>query len=79
MEYVSEVFDVVAGDLVVTSGIDGIYPKGFAIGRVETVEKSGSAYKRITVKPAVDFSSLETVLVVLTPTAAREAAEGPSQ
>ena len=77
MEYVSEVFDVVAGDLVVTSGIDGIYPKGFAIGRVETVEKSGSAYKRITVKPAVDFSSLENVLVVLTPTAAREASEGP--
>ncbi|MBZ5557404.1 MAG: rod shape-determining protein MreC [Acidobacteriia bacterium] len=79
MEYVSEVFDVVEGDLVVTSGIDGIYPKGFAIGRVETVEKSGSAYKRITVKPAVDFSALENVLVVLTPTAAREAAEGPSQ
>lgn len=79
MEYVSEVFDVVEGDLVVTSGIDGIYPKGFAIGRVETVEKSGSVYKRITVKPAVDFSALENVLVVLTPTAAREAAEGPSQ
>ncbi len=79
MEYVSEVFDVVAGDLIVTSGIDGIYPKGFAIGRVETVEKSGSAYKRITVKPAVDFSALENVLVVLTPTAAREASQGPSQ
>jgi rod shape-determining protein MreC len=78
MEYVSEVFDVVAGDLVVTSGIDGIYPKGFPIGRVESVEKSGSAYKKITVKPTVDFSALENVLVVLTPTAAREP-EGPSQ
>ncbi|MBI3490421.1 MAG: rod shape-determining protein MreC [Acidobacteria bacterium] len=79
MEYVSEVFDVVVGDLVMTSGIDGIYPKGFAIGRVETVEKSGSAYKRITVKPAVDFSALENVLVVVTPTAAREASEGSSE
>jgi rod shape-determining protein MreC len=79
LEYVSEVFDVIAGDLIVTSGIDGIYPKGFPIGRVETVEKSGSAYKRIAVKPAVDFSALEDVLVVLTPTAAREAAERPSQ
>jgi rod shape-determining protein MreC len=79
LEYVSEVFDVIAGDLIVTSGIDGIYPKGFPIGRVETVEKTGSAYKRITVKPAVDFSALEDVLVVLTPTAARDAAEGPSQ
>ena len=76
MEYVSEVADVVVGDVVVTSGIDGIYPKGFVIGRVESVEKSGGAYKRILVRPAVDFSSLEEVLVVLTPTPAREARRG---
>ena len=78
MEYVSEVFDIIVGDVVVTSGIDGIYPKGFIIGRVETVERAGGAYKRITIKPAVDFSSLEEVLVVLTPTPAREAAQGVS-
>ena len=76
LEYVSEVSDVVAGDVVVTSGIDGIYPKGFIIGKIETVEKLGGSYKRITVKPAVDFSSLEEVLVVLTPTPAREAGQG---
>ena len=74
LEYVSEVADVVVDDVVVTSGIDGIFPKGFIIGRVEAVERSGGAYRRITVKPAVDFSSLEEVLVVLTPTPAREAA-----
>jgi rod shape-determining protein MreC len=79
LEYVSEVFDVVAGDVVVTSGIDGIYPKGFVIGRVESVERSGGSYKRITIKPAVDFTSLEEVLVVLTPTPARVAAEGVSE
>ena len=73
LEYVSEASDVVVGDLVVTSGIEGIYPKGFTIGYVDAVEKSGPAYKRITVKPAVNFSSLETVLVVLTPTPAKEA------
>jgi len=76
LEYVSEVADVGVGDAVVTSGIDGIFPKGFTIGHVEAVEKSGGAYKRITVKPAVDFTSLEAVLVVLTPTAARDAAGG---
>lgn len=76
MEYVSEVSDVAVGDVVVTSGIDGIFPKGFVIGRVESIDKSGTAYKRIAVKPAVDFSRLEEVLVVLTPTPAREAAEG---
>ena len=76
MEYVSEAFDIVAGDVVVTSGIDGIYPKGFIIGRVESVERAGGAYKKITIKPAVDFSSLEEVLVVLTPTPARQASQG---
>ena len=79
MEYVSEAFDVIVGDIVVTSGIDGIYPKGFVIGRIESVERAGGAYKRITLKPAVDFSALEEVLVVLTPTPAREAAEGVSE
>jgi rod shape-determining protein MreC len=76
MEYVSEIADIVVGDVVVTSGIDGIYPKGFVIGRVESVEKSGSAYKTILVKPAVDFSSLEEVLVVLTPNPAVETSAG---
>jgi rod shape-determining protein MreC len=51
----------------VTSGIDGIYPKGFVIGLVESIEKSGVAYHDIVVRPAVDFSSLEDVLVVLSP------------
>jgi rod shape-determining protein MreC len=71
LEYTSEVSDVVVGDVIVTSGIDGIYPKGFVIGTVDGVEKNGASYKRITVKPAVDFSSIEEVLVVLTPTPAQ--------
>jgi rod shape-determining protein MreC len=77
MEYVSEVADVAVGDLVVTSGIDAIYPKGFVIGRVDTVEKSGGAYRRIVVRPAVDFARLEEVLVILTPSPARQASEAP--
>jgi rod shape-determining protein MreC len=76
LDYVSEVFDVVAGDIVITSGIDGIYPKGFIIGRIESVDRAGGSYKRILIKPAVDFSALEEVLVVLTPTPARAASEG---
>jgi rod shape-determining protein MreC len=75
MDYVSEVADIVVGDLVVTSGIDGIYPKGYIVGKVESVEKSGTNYKQILVRPAVDFSSVEEVLVVLTPPPAREAEE----
>ena len=74
LENVSEASDVQTGDAVITSGIEGIYPKGFVIGKVESIEKNGPAYKRITVRPAVDFNALEEVLVVLTPTPAREAA-----
>ncbi|HJZ71348.1 MAG TPA: rod shape-determining protein MreC [Vicinamibacterales bacterium] len=79
MQYVSEASDVAVGDLVVTSGIDTIYPKGLAVGRVELVEKNGPAFKRIVVKPAVDFRQLEEVLIVLTPTPAKEAAAGVSE
>jgi rod shape-determining protein MreC len=79
MQYVSEASDVVVGDLVVTSGIDTIYPKGLAVGRVESVEKNGPAFKRIVVKPTVDFTQLEEVLIVLTPTPAKEAAAGVSE
>jgi rod shape-determining protein MreC len=76
MEYVSETADVVVGDMVVTSGIDGIYPKGYVIGRVEALEKSGGGYKKITVRPAVDYRSLEEVLVVLTPPPGHEPGAG---
>jgi len=74
MDYVSEASDLVTGDTVVTSGIDGIYPKGFVIGHVETVEKNGPSYRRILVRPTVNFAALEQVLVVTTPVAARDAA-----
>ena len=79
MQFVSEVSDLAVGDVVVTSGIDTIYPKGLVVGRIEVVEKNGPAFKRIIVRPAVDFSRLEEVLVVLTPTAAKEAASGVSE
>jgi rod shape-determining protein MreC len=79
MQYVSEASDLAVGDVVVTSGIDTIYPKGLVVGRVEVVEKNGPAFKRVIVKPAVDFSRLEEVLVVLTPTPAKEAAAGVSE
>jgi len=72
LEYVSETSDVQKGDTVVTSGIDGIYPKGFVIGEVDSVEKTGVAFRTIGIRPAVDFSALEDVLVVLTPVPAQQ-------
>jgi rod shape-determining protein MreC len=67
MELVSTLSDIKGGDLVIASGVDGIYPKGYAIGIVEKAERGHGLYMTITVRPAVDFSSLEEVLVVLVP------------
>jgi len=65
MDLVSNLDEVQAGDLVVTSGVDGIYPKGFNIGRVETSERGRELYRTITVRPSVSFRALDEVLVVL--------------
>jgi rod shape-determining protein MreC len=65
MEYVSNLADVKAGDRVVSSGIDGIYPRGFVIGYVEAVKNGTGLYKEIVIRPVVDFTALQTVLVVL--------------
>jgi rod shape-determining protein MreC len=65
LEYVPALADVRVGDIVVTSGLDGIYPKGYVIGHVTRFERGATGYSSIHVTPAVDFSSLEEVLVVL--------------
>jgi rod shape-determining protein MreC len=71
MQYVPGTADVKTGDLVVTSGIDGIYPKGFVIGTVDRVDRGLGAFHEIAVRPAVDFARLEEVLIVRTPPASR--------
>ena len=72
MDYVPGSADVKAGDMVVTSGIDGIYPKGFVIGQIQSIRRGAGEYSAILIKPAVDFTSLEAVLIVTTPSAASE-------
>jgi rod shape-determining protein MreC len=64
LDYIPNTADVKVGDRVITSGVDGIYPKGLVVGEIQSVEREAGEY-RIRVRPAVDFSSLETVLVVL--------------
>jgi rod shape-determining protein MreC len=79
MDFVAATADVKVGDTIVTSGIDGIYPKGFVIGRVEDVASgNGTIYKAVRVRPTVDFNRLEEVLVVKTPPSQAIAEEGPS-
>ena len=62
------------GDMVVTSGLGGLFPRGIPIGRVGSIDDRGSAlfhYAQIT--PAVDFARIDEVLL-LTGDAARDVA-----
>ncbi len=64
MKYVSNLEDVTVGDLIVTSGIDGMYPKGIAIGRVASVQNGPRLFKVITIEPAADLDRLEEVFIL---------------
>jgi len=70
LEYVLRKHEVKVGDIVISSGLDGVYPKGLRIGEVEAVSNSETdIFKRITVRPYVDFEQLEEVLIILNPPA----------
>ena len=77
MDYVSGSSEVKAGDVVVTSGIDGIYPKGFVIGQIQSVKRGAGEYSSIVIRPAVDFSTLEAVLIVVVTPRPTAQAGGP--
>jgi rod shape-determining protein MreC len=58
--------DVQVGDAIITSGLGGVYPKGFRIGEVVSVSDPGSSLlQTAAVQPAVDFGRLEQVYVML--------------
>ena len=65
-EFVARGGDVQVGDLVITSGLDGVYPKGLLIGRVSAVPEPGSKLlSTASLEPAVDFGRLEQAFVML--------------
>ena len=68
IKYLQRTDDVQVGDLVVTSGLDGIFPKGFPIGTVTRVAKKNyGVTQMVEMHPIVDSSRLEEVYVVLMP------------
>lgn len=65
LKFVSKESPVRPGELIVTSGMDGVYPKGLIVGSVSKVAvETGTLLQGIEVKVAVDFSKLEDVLIV---------------
>ncbi len=65
MKYVDRSEDLKAGDTIVTSGLDGIFPRGLLVGTVASVHREGPGlFLGVQVRPAVDFHQLEQVLIV---------------
>lgn len=66
LKYVLRTDDIQPGDILISSGLGGIFPKGMAVGSVSRVNrKTYGITQEVEVKPSVDFSKLEEVLVVL--------------
>lgn len=56
---------LIEGDILETSGSGGIYPQGYAVGRVKEVKNDGTGQlSEAIVEPTVDFSRLREVLVI---------------
>ncbi|HDD25435.1 MAG TPA: rod shape-determining protein MreC [Chloroflexi bacterium] len=67
MEYLLQDAVVTEGDIVLTSGLGGMLPKGLVIGQVAQVEQMDYAlFQAAVVRPVLDFSRLEQVLVITT-------------
>jgi rod shape-determining protein MreC len=68
LQYVLRKHDIHEGDVVISSGLDGVFPKGIRIGYVNEVDKPDSGiFQQLAVTPYADFEKLEEVLVVLDP------------
>jgi rod shape-determining protein MreC len=65
-EYVLRKDDVGIDDIVVTSGLDGVFPKGLRVGQVsEVVRRNAGLFQNVMIASFVDFEKLEEVLVIL--------------
>ncbi len=64
-KFVDRIEDFKVGDLMLSSGLDGIFPKGYPIGTIVAVKKPGlGVLQSSLLRPTVDFDKLEEVLVL---------------
>lgn len=65
LKYISKTQDVQKGDVIISSGMGGIFPKGWLIGQVIHVDRRDAGlFIKINVAPFVDFSKLEELLIL---------------
>lgn len=65
-KYVMRRHKIEVGDSVISSGLDGVFPKGLPIGYIAKANRNGSGlFQEIKVMPYVDFRKLEEVLILI--------------
>jgi len=68
LKYADRSQDIRNGDTIVTSGLDGIFPRGLVVGTIKSVHREGPGlFLGVRIEPAVDFRQLEQVLVLTQP------------
>ncbi len=66
VKYVPYNADIQPGDILLTTGLEGIFPKGMRIGQIEEVSKEESGlFQKVTLRPSVALNRLEEVLILL--------------
>jgi len=67
-KYALRKHDISVGDTIVSSGLDGVFPKGLIIGHVtEVIKRNAGIFQEVTVDPNIDYEKLEEVLIILDP------------
>jgi rod shape-determining protein MreC len=65
LKYLLRTEELLVGDVVITSGLGGIFPKGLMVGEIRKVEKkSHGVFQYAELVPSVDLTKLEEVLVI---------------
>lgn len=66
MEYIPQDDGIAMGDLVITSGLGGNFPKGLIIGQIVDVQRRDfDMFQQATVRPTVNFDRIEFVLIIM--------------
>uniref|UniRef100_A0A7C4EKH2 Cell shape-determining protein MreC n=1 Tax=Thermodesulfovibrio aggregans TaxID=86166 RepID=A0A7C4EKH2_9BACT len=64
LKYIPQVEDIVIGDRLITSGLDGIFPEGINVGVIKRVDKKRGLFKDIEVIPYQTDSKIEEVAII---------------
>jgi len=65
LRFVAQDADIQVGDILVTSGLDGMYPAGLAVARVSQVEKATGSFGRVVGLPLAGIDRNRQVLVIM--------------